>query len=159
MPDRLFTGLNVIEVATQCEEAAKRVVAAFTEVELLANSLEELTQAVVADKVPQPIMLDVQNHWIGNEVVQLPERRGATIGTMYRPDIALPAREALKTSLHIPCSGTMQALTYRPSRMPTTSPPEAVVTGLEVVVSVITDPSIAAQVVEQQLLEQEQNLH
>jgi hypothetical protein len=64
--------------------------------------------------------------------------------------LCLP-REALKASLYIPYTGTRQAFTYRPSRMPPTTPPEAALTSREVVLSVITDPSAAVQVVEKQL--------
>lgn len=156
--DRLFVGPNVVEVARSCEEAASRAVAAFTEPELLGNSLDQLVESVVADKVAQPIMLMTQNHSIGNEVVALPERHGLAFGGVYMPSAALPAREALKAALYIPFVGTRQVFTYRPSRVPAATPPEATVTGRDVVLSVITDPDVAVQIVEKQLLGLEENL-
>jgi hypothetical protein len=74
------------------------------------------------------------------------------------PNAALPAREALKASLYIPYTGTRQAFSYRPSRMPPATPPEAALASREVVLSVITDPSTAVQVVEKQLRDMEENL-
>jgi len=156
--DRLFIGPNAVEVARICEEAATRTVAAFTAAELLASGLDQLEEAVIADKVPRLITLKTQDHSIGTEIVALAERRGLTVGTIYLPNAALPAREALKASLYVPCTGTRQAFTYRPSRTPPSTPPEATLTGEEVVLSVITDPGTAVQVVEKQLLDLEENL-
>lgn len=156
--DRLFVGFNVVEVARVSEEAATRAVAAFTEAELLANSLDELEKAVIADKVARPIMLETQGRSISNEVVALPERRGATISNIYMPSAILPARETLKASLYIPYTGTRQVFTYRPSSVPSATPPEATVTGREVVLSLIADSGAAVQVVEAQLLALEENL-
>jgi|SRR5450755_320401 hypothetical protein len=104
--DRLFIGPTVVEVARSCEEAANRAVAAFTEAELLANSLDQLVEAVIAAKVAHPIILKTQDHSIGTEVVAFPERRGLTVGSIYMPNAVLPAREALKASLYIPYTGT-----------------------------------------------------
>jgi hypothetical protein len=115
-------------------------------------------EAVIADKVAQPIALETQNHSIGTEVVALPERRGLTVGNIYMPNAARPAREALKASLYVPCTGIRQAFTYRPSRMPPATPPEATLAGRDVVLSVITDPGAAVEVVEKQLLGLEENL-
>jgi len=156
--DRLFIGPNVTEVARSCEEAATRAVAAFTEAQLLANSMDQLVEAVIADKVAQPIALKTQNHSIGTEIVTLPERRGLTVGNIYTPSAARPAHEALKASLYIPYTGTRQAFTYRPSCMPPTTPPEATLAGRDVVLAVITDPGAAVEVVEKQLLGLEENL-
>ena len=156
--DRLFTGPNVAEVARTCEEAATRAVGAFTEAELLANSQDQLVEAVIADKVAQPVALETQDHSIGTEVVALPERPGLTVGNIYMPSAARPTREALKASLYIPYTGTRQVFTYRPSRMPPTTPPEATLAGRDVVLSVITDPGAAVEVVEKQLLGLEENL-
>jgi hypothetical protein len=155
---RLFIGSTTAEVARSCEEAANRAVATFTEAELLANSLDQLAEAVIADKVAHPITLMTQNRSIGTEVVALPERRGLTVGNIYMPNAAIPAREALKASLYIPYTGTQQAFAYRPSRMPPTTPPEATLTGRHVVLSIITDPGTAVEVVEKQLLVLEENL-
>jgi hypothetical protein len=80
--DRLFIGPNAHEVTRSCEEAATRAVAAFTEAELLASSLDQLEEAVIADKVPRPITLKTQDHSISTEVVALSERRGLTVGTI-----------------------------------------------------------------------------
>lgn len=88
--DRLFIGPNAYEVARSCEEAVARAVAAFTEAELLASSLDQLDEAVIADKVPRAITLNIQDHSISTEVVPLPERRGLTVGTIYMPNAALP---------------------------------------------------------------------
>lgn len=156
--DRLFIGPTAAEVARSCEEAANRAVAAFTEAKLLANGLDQLAESVIADKVAHPITLKTQNHSIGSEVVALPERRGLTVGNVYMPSAARPAREALKASLYIPYTGTQQAFTYRPLRMPMTTPPEATLTGQDVVLSIITDPGAAVEVVEKQLLGLEENL-
>jgi hypothetical protein len=156
--DRLFIGPIAAEVTRSCEEAAHRAVAAPTEAELLANSLDQLEEAVIAEKVARPITLKTQDHSISTEVVALPERRGLTVGTIYLPHAALPAREALNASLYIPYTGTRQAFAYRPSRMPPTTPPKATLTSHEVVLSVITDPSTAVQVVEKQLRDVEGNL-
>jgi hypothetical protein len=52
--DRLFIGPIAAEVTRRCEEAAHRAVAAFTEAELLANSLDQLEEAVIAEKVARP---------------------------------------------------------------------------------------------------------
>jgi len=155
---RLFIGPTAAEVARSCEEAANRAVAAFTEAELLGNGLDQLAEAVIADKVARPITLDVQNHSIGTEVVVLPERRGLTVGNIYMPSAARLAREALKASLYVPYTGTQQAFTYRPLRMPPATPPEATLTGQDVVLSIITDPGVAVEVVEKLLLGLEENL-
>jgi hypothetical protein len=89
--DRLFVGPIAVEVARSCEEAANRAVAAFTEAELLANSFDQLEEAVIAEKVARPITLKTQEHSISTEVVALPERRGLSVGTIYMPNAALPA--------------------------------------------------------------------
>ena len=156
--ERLFIGPNAAEVAQACGEAATQAVQGFTEVDLLANSLDQLVEAVLADKVAQPIMLKTRDHSIDSEIVTLPERHGLTVGNVYMPGGALPAREALKATLYVPYTGTQQVFTYRPSRMPLTTLPEAAVTGREVVLSVLTGPWAAAEVVEKQLLGVEENL-
>lgn len=155
--ERLFLGPTMDEVARLCEEAAIRAVMAFTEAELLTNSLEQLVQAVIADKVPQPIQLNTANHTMTSEVVSNPVRGGLSHDGIYIRSAKQPGTEAIKIYLYVPYKGVQQAFTYRPSFMPPVAP-KATVTDREVILSVTTDLGLAARDVEQQLLDQEKNL-
>ena len=66
---RLFMGPTPHQFAQASEESGTRMVWSFTEDQLLANSLEDLVQAVVDDKVPEPIVLHVESHQIGNSKI------------------------------------------------------------------------------------------
>jgi hypothetical protein len=155
--DRLFMSLNVVEVSQQYEEAARRMATAFTEGQLLANDLDHLVDAVVADKVPRPLVLDMEHHTRTSEIVTNPASKGLHFEGVYMPSATRPASEAIKVSLFIPYTGTRQALTFRPSRAPQSNPPTARVDDREVVISVTASPDLDGEAVEKQLLDLERN--
>ena len=66
---RLFMGPTPHQFTQASEESASRMIRSFTEDQLRANSLEDLVQAVVDDKVPRPIVLDVEHHRIANPIL------------------------------------------------------------------------------------------
>jgi hypothetical protein len=98
------------QVTRQCEGAAEKMVAQFSETQLRANSLDELIQAVASDKAPQTITLDTEQHEIDTEVVPTP--RGPILGVP--PWGGQHPAETIKVTLHIPWSGNRQAFTFRP---------------------------------------------
>ncbi len=152
--DRLFMGLPVYEVQHRCSEAAARAVQQLSDEQLAGSGIEDLTDAILAEKVPPLIELDTAGHGLTTEVVKRPESRG--LSAMHLASGQLPAREYLQAHLHIPYTGTQQSLSYRPATQPG-HPPEAVVTGSEVILTV---PAVGmgALGVEEQLLGQERNL-
>ena len=155
--NRLFMGPTPHQFAQVSEESATRLVRSFTEDQLLANSLEDLVQAVVDDKVPQPIVLHVENHQIKNPILRPSSETGDGWAAAYRTAPSFPDRELIRGRLYVPYTGTRSAFDHRPNRMPVNMV-EGVVTGGEVVLSVVVEPSTPAAVVEQRLLAQEQHL-
>jgi hypothetical protein len=156
--DQLFTGPSVVEASEAYEEAARKMAAAFVEGQLLANDLDTLVDAVVAEKVPKALALDVEQHSMRSEIVTNPASQGLYFDGLYMPSGRRPADEAIKISLYIPYTGTPQALTFRPSRHPYTNPPAARVIEREIVLSVTAHPDLDGQVIEKQLFKLEQVL-
>jgi hypothetical protein len=155
--NRLFMSMNVVEVSQRYEEAAREMAAAFTEGQLLANDLDHLVDAVVADKVPRPVVLDMEHHTRTSEIVTNPASQGLHFDGLYMPGAGRPASEAIRVSLFIPFTGTPQALTFRPSSTPQNTPPAARIDNREVVLSVTASPDLDGEVVEKQLLDLERN--
>jgi hypothetical protein len=154
---RLFMGPTPDQFAQASEESASRMIKNFTEAQLHANSLEDLVQAVIDDKVPAPIVLDVENHRIGNGLVPPASDSGDGWAAAYRPAPSFPDRQLVQGVLYVPYSGNRQAFDNRPNRTPVNMV-EGLVTDHEVVLSVVVDPATPATVVEQRLLAQEQYL-
>ena len=154
---RLFMGPTPHQITQASEESASRMIRSFTEGQLLANSLEDLVQAVVDDKVPRPIVLDAERHQIASEIVPSAPRNEGGRASVYRPASPFPDREVIQGSLYIPYTGTRQVFEYRPNRVPA-SLVEGSVTDREVILSVVVDPSTPPAVVEQRLLAQEKDL-
>jgi hypothetical protein len=154
--DRLFMNLDVVQVGRQCAEAAQRAVAKLTEAELRAGNSDEITQDVVAEKVPRQIRLDTANHGWTDRIVPIPAQQGLAYGGIIMPSARRAATEGVELRLHIPYAGTPQAFTYRPSRM-LMQPPTAEISDREVILSVI-DVSGESSTAEEHLLDQERNL-
>jgi hypothetical protein len=154
---RLFMGPTPHQFAQAAEESASRMIGKFTEAQLLANNLEDLVQAVVDDKVPKQIVLDVENHRISNGLLPSASDTGDGWAAAYRPAQSFPDRQLIQGSLYVPYSGNRQAFDNRPSRTPVNMV-EGLVTDREVVLSVVVDPATAAAVVERRLLVQEEHL-
>ena len=146
--------LEMSQVTRQCEEAAQKMVTQFTEAQLRANSLDELIEAVVAEKVPGTIVLDLEGHQIDNEVVRTP--RGPILGTP--PYGGQHPAESIKALLHIPWSGNRKAFTFRPYQSLQQQNPEADITDREVVLFVIAFPGTPGDVTQKHLLDQQQIL-
>jgi hypothetical protein len=154
---RLFMGPTPHQVTRASEESALRMIRSFTEDQLRANSLEDLVQAVIDDKVAQPIVLDVGNHRISNGIVPSGPGSDEVWASIYRPASPFPDREAIEGSLYIPYTGTRQAFDLRPNRMPVNLV-EGSVTGGDVILSVVVDPDTPPRDVEERLLTQERHL-
>jgi hypothetical protein len=154
---RLFMGPTPHQITEASEESASRMIRKFTEGELRANSPEALVQAVVDDKVPKQIVLDIENHRIDNGILPSTADTGDGWAAVYRPAPSFADRELIQGSLYIPYAGTRQAFEYRPNRMPVNMV-EGSVTDRDVILSVAVDPSTPAADVEQRLLAQEQYL-
>jgi hypothetical protein len=154
---RLFIGPTPHQFAQASEESATRMVRSFSENQLLANSLEDLVQAVVDDKVPHPIVLHVESHRIDNGIWPPASETGDGWAAAYGPAPSSPDRELIQGQLFVPYMGTRSAFDSRPNRMPVNLV-EGSVTGQEVILSVVVEPSTPAPVVEQRLLAQEQHL-
>jgi hypothetical protein len=146
--------LEISQVTRQCEEAAQKMVTQFTEAQLRANSLDELIEAVIAEKVPGTIVLDLEGHQIDNEVVPTP--RGPILGTP--PYGGQHPAESIKALLHIPWSGNRQAFTFRPYHSLQQQNPEADITDREVVLFVVAYPGTPGDVTQKHLLDQQQIL-
>lgn len=155
--NRLFMGPTPRQFAHAAEESATRMVRSFTEDQLHANRLEDLVQAVVDDKVPQPIALDAKRRRIANPVLRPSSETGDGWAAAYRPAPSYPDRELIQGLLYVPYSGTRSAFDQRPNRMPVNML-EGLVTDREVILSVVVEPSTPAAVVEQRLLAQEEHL-
>jgi hypothetical protein len=154
---RLFMGPTPHQFTQAAEESASRMIRSFTEDQLRANSLEDLVQAVVDDKVPRPIVLDVEHHQIANGIVPSAPQGDEGWGSAYRPAPSFPDRAVIEGLLYVPYAGTRQAFDTRPNRMPVNLV-EGSVTGREVILFVVVDPDTPFRVVEQRLLAQEQDL-
>ena len=154
---RLFMGPTPHLITQASEESASRMIRSFTEDQLRANSLEDLVQAVVDDKVPQPIILDVEHHQIGNGILPPASETGDGWAAVYRPAPSFPERELIQGLLLVPYTGTRSAFDLRPNRMPVNLV-EGSVTNREVILSVVVDPSTPPHDVEQRLLAQERHL-
>ena len=105
------------QIIQASEESASRMIRSFTEDQLRANSLEDLVQTVVDDKVPQPITL--ASSAAGSLTGSCPPRRRAR-----RLGVGLPSgppfltENSFKVSLYIPYAGTRSAFDHRPNHMP-----------------------------------------
>lgn len=154
---RLFTGPTPHQITQASEDSASRMIRSLTEDQLRANSLGDLVQAVIDDKVPQPIILDVERHRIANGIVSSAPQSDQGWASVYRPASPFPDREVIGVSLYIPYTGNRQAFDHRPNRMPV-NVVEGSVTDREVMVSVVVDPNTPPREVEQRLLAQEQDL-
>lgn len=154
--DRLFMNLDAVQVGQQCAEAADRAVAKLTEAQLRVGSIDQLTQDIVADKVPQQILLDSANHGWTDRIVPIQAQQGLAYSGIIMPSARRAATEGVELRLHIPYTGTQQAFTYRPSRM-LMQPPTAEISNREVILSII-DASGDSALAEKQLLDQEQHL-
>jgi hypothetical protein len=95
------------------QEAAAKAVERFSEEELAAHGLEELTDRVVADKLPRPIRLDTANHVVTSDIVTVPAQQGLAYGGIIMPSSGRPAARGVELRPHIPYTGTRQAFTYR----------------------------------------------
>jgi hypothetical protein len=154
---RLFMGPTPHQFAQASEESASRMIRSFTEDQLRANSREDLVQAVIDDKVPQPIDLHVQNHRIDNGILPPASETGDGWAAVYRQAPSFPDRELIQGLLFIPYTDARSAFDLRPNHTPVNMV-EASVTAQEVILSVVVDPNTTPQVVEQRLLAQEQDL-
>jgi hypothetical protein len=154
---RLFMGPTPHQFTQASEESASRMIRSFTEDQLRANSLEDLVQAVIDEKVPRPIVLDVERHRIDNGILPPASETGDGWAAVYRPAPSFPARELIQGLLFIPYTGTRSAFDLRPNRMPVNLV-EGSVTNREVILSVVVEPDTPSHVVEQRLLVQEQHL-
>ena len=154
---RLFMGPTPHQVTKASDESASRMIRKFAEGELRVNSLEDLVQAVVDDKVPQAIVLNIERHRIDNEIVSPGRRSDEGWALVYQTTSPFPDREVIEGSLYIPYTGTRDAFDFRPNRMPVNLI-EGSVTNREVIVSVIVDPNTSPEVVEKRLLAQEKDL-
>lgn len=154
---RLFAGPTHRQFVQVAEESARRMIMNLTEDELRANSLEDLAQAVVADKVPKPLTLDIEHHEIGSEIVSSTSHRVDGYADIYQPADPFPEREVIQGSLHIRYTGTRQAFDFRPNRT-LASVVEAAISNGEVVLTVIVNPNTSSAEIEQRLLLQEQHL-
>ena len=154
---RLFMGPTPHQSTQASEESASRMIRSLTEDQLRANSLEDLVQAVVDDKVPQPIILDVERRRIANGIVSSAPQSDEGWASVYRPVSPFPDRELMWVSLYISYTGSRQAFDHRPNRMPVNMV-EGSVTDREVTLSVVVDPNTPPQEVEQRLLTKEQDL-
>jgi hypothetical protein len=154
---RLFMGPTPHQFTQASEESATRMIRSFTEDQLRANSCEDLVQAVVDDKVPRAIVLDVEHHQIANGIVPSAPQGDEGWASVYRPASPFPDRAVIAGSLYVPYTGTRQAFDTQPNRMPVNLV-EGSVTSQEVIMSVVVDPDTSPQVVEQRLLAQEQDL-
>ena len=154
---RLFTGPTPHQFAQAAEESASRMIRKFTEPQLLANSREDLVQAVIDDKVPAQIVLDLKSHRISNRLLPPASDTGDGWAAAYRPAPSFPDRQLIQGLLYVPYRGNRQAFDNRPNRAPVNLV-EGLVTDREVVLSVVVDPATSAAVVEQRLLAQEQDL-
>ena len=154
---RLFMGPTPHQFAQASEESATRMVRSFSEDQLIANSLEDLVQAVVDDKVPQPVVLHVESRRIDNPILQPASETGDGWAAAYPPAPSFRDREFIQGLLFVPYTGARSAFDSRPNRMPVNLV-EGSVTGQEVILSVVVEPSTPAAVVEQRLLAQEQHL-
>jgi hypothetical protein len=152
--DRLFVGQLMHEVQQMCSEAAVRAVEYLSEEQLTSFSVEELTDDILADKVPPLIHLDVANHGFSTNVVRLPARHG--FSSMHLASGGLPSNEYLEVRLHVPYMGTQQSFRYRPLTVPGQPPEAALADG--VVTLAIPAPEMDVPVVEQRLLKEERNL-
>ena len=99
---RLFMGPTPHQFAQASEESASRIIKSFTEAQLRANSLEDLVQAVIDDKVPEPIALDVENHRIGNGLLPLASDTGDGWAAAYRPAPSFPDTQLIQGLLYVP---------------------------------------------------------
>jgi hypothetical protein len=153
--DRMFMNIEMAEVVRQCERAAEKMVAEFTEPQLLANSLEELVDAVVTEKVPRAIAFDAGHHRIGTQVVPTP--RGQIFGVPHPQRGGQDPAESVKVSLHIPWSGTRQAFTFRPHHSLQINP-EGTFTERDVILSVVVYPGTPGDIAQKYVLDQEHNL-
>jgi hypothetical protein len=148
--------LDVAQVEQRCAEAADRAVANLTEMQLRANSSDQLTQQIVADKVPPQIVLDTVNHGWTDRIVPIQAQQGLAYSGLIMPSARRAATEGVELRLHTPYTGTQQAFTYRPSRT-LMQPPRAEIIDREVILSVI-DASGDSTLAEKHLLDQEQHL-
>ena len=110
--DRLFMNLDVVYVGQQCAEAADRAVTKLTEAQLRDGSSDQLTQDIVTDKVPQPILLDTANHCLTDRIVPIQAQQGLAYSGIIMPSARRAATEGVELRLHIPYTGTRQAFTY-----------------------------------------------
>jgi hypothetical protein len=150
--------LHIQDVADRCQEAAVRAVEEFSELHLAAHSVEQLTDYVVADKVPQPIQLDIANDATTSNVVTVPSQQGLAYGGIVMPGAARPAARGLELHLHIPYTGSRQAFIDRPSQMLSQPPVVVAVVGDREVIFSVIDASMDAALVDKHLLDQERNL-
>ena len=154
---RMFMGPTPHQFAQASEESATRMVRSFTKDQLLANTLDDLVRTVVADKVPRPIVLRVENHQIKNPILRPSSETGDGWAAVYRTAQSFPERELIQGLLYVPYTGARSAFDHRPNRMPVNTV-EGLVTAHEVILSVVVEPSAPAAVVEQRLLAQERHL-
>jgi hypothetical protein len=72
--------LHIQKVTIMCQEAAINAVEKFSEEQLTAHGVDQLTEYIVTDKVPQPIRLDMANHEVTSDVVMVPPQQGLVYG-------------------------------------------------------------------------------
>lgn len=101
----LFMGPTPHQFTQALEESASRMIRSFTEDQLHANNLEDLVQAVIDEKVPRPIVLDVERHRIDNGILPPASETGDGWAAAYRPAPAFPERELIQRMLFIPYTG------------------------------------------------------
>ena len=156
-PHQITQASDPHQITQASEESASRMIRSLTEDQLRTGSLEDLVQAVVDDKVPQLIVLDVERHRIASGIVSSAPQSDEGWASVYRSASSFPDREVIAASLYIPYTSNRQAFDYRPNRMPV-NVVEGSVTDREVVLSVVVDPNTPPQEVERRLLTQEQDL-
>jgi hypothetical protein len=128
----LFRGLHITHLLERGREAALKAAAKLTEAQIAATDIDELTDAIMADKLPRRLLLDRAGRRLDREIVtaeayqhfMLTSRRsfrGTGNGVVVR--------------LHIPYTGTRQLFDCQPSHRQG-NPPDADVTDREVIISV-----------------------
>jgi hypothetical protein len=97
---RLFMGPTPHQFTQASEESASRMIRSFTEDQLRASSLEGLVQAVVGDKVPLSIVLDVEHHQIASGIVTSAPQSDEGWASVYRrPRRSLTGRSSRVRSM------------------------------------------------------------
>lgn len=150
--ERLFTGPSIAAISSRATRGVYPQVALFTEGQLQANSLDDLSHAVADTIMGQGLELLTEHHWIAHRIVRLPGLDDPDSG-----DEQL-AEDVIELSLHIPYTGTSNVLRTEPSPPPSAPAPEAAVTDDEVIITIAAQTGEDGPAAESRLLRLEKNL-